>query len=196
MSPKYKQTVLQFSEVSLTSSCSNMLLQRHHVGTSVLWPSESSNKKQTMPGVKNTAFILTKKYKQSIFNKQQILTVQHDFLSYSDLPLARHWRAGNCLGRTVFLSTTAIYAPRQNPPNQTIPYLKAGHSSSTNCTLLHCLPQINVAGEEYQKMLFLSVPQNKKCLCHLLATLPFQRDPCYTFIPNSLECQQEMLLNL
>lgn len=86
--------------VSLKSFCSSVLQK------GIIWGFlfyglhilPTTTKKLTLPRVKNMAFLLMKKYKQSIFNKQQILTVQNDFLYCSDLPVAHHWGSGNCPG--------------------------------------------------------------------------------------------------
>lgn len=73
-------------------------------GGSVPWPSYSS-KKRTLPGAKNVAFVLMKTGEPSIFNKQQILTVQDYFLYDRGSPMRcrRPSRPG------MFLSATLPY---------------------------------------------------------------------------------------
>ena len=55
---------------------------------------------------------------------------------------------------------------------------------------------MRVAQESMKNAIPFCTTEQKVAVPHSLATLHFQRHPCYTLNLNSLECQQEMLLNL
>ena len=72
---------------------------------------------QTLPGAQNTAFLLMKRCKLAIFNKQQILTIQNYFPTTVIYRRLTNETKAAVQAWNVFLSSTALYAPRRNQPN-------------------------------------------------------------------------------
>ena len=103
---------LQSSSGSFWSFCSHVLLERHFWGIYV--PKKSP---QTLPGAQNTAFLLMKRCKLAIFNKQQILTIQNYFPTTVIYRRLTNETKAAVQAWNVFLSSTALYAPRRNQPN-------------------------------------------------------------------------------